>query len=294
MSRPNPSLLAFYRLLLRLYPHRLRLRYQEEMLQSVRDACAERRETPPRLWLRLFTDLLTSSLKEHLLMVRDQAVARPVFFHALILGLILTVMGGSAAVAFQQLLRRGADEPQIQMAEDYAAGLASGQRPSDVIPLPMAIIPTPPIVARREDGSQAQLWTCCSIRMTGGVDIDRSLQPFALVYDESGSPIFSNGFLDQAIPAPPHGVFDYLRSHATDKFTWQPRHGVRIAAVARRIDGPHPGFVLVGRSLALVEDQEGLLYHATFIGWFVLVGLLCAGAALLSRVQSSTLTSEGS
>jgi len=39
-----------------------------------------------------------------------------------------------------------------------------------------------------------------------------------------------------------------------------------------------------------VENQEGLLYHATFIGWFVLVGLLFAGAALLSRVQSSTLT----
>jgi hypothetical protein len=65
---------------------------------------------------------------------------------------------------------------------------------------------------------------------------------------------------------------------------------VRIATVARRIDGPHPGFVLVGRSLTLVENQEGLLYHATFIGWFVLVALLFAGAALLSRVQSSTLT----
>ena len=153
-------------------------------------------------------------------MLRDQAVARPVFFHAVILGLILTVMGGSAAVAFQQLLRRGADEPQIQMADDYAAGLASGQRPSDVIPLPMAIIPTPPIVARREDGSQAQLWTCCSIRMTGGVDIDRSLQPFALVYDDSGNLIFSNGHLDQAIPTPPRGVFNYLRSHSIDKFTW--------------------------------------------------------------------------
>jgi hypothetical protein len=102
--------------------------------------------------------------------------------------------------------------------------------------------------------------------------------------------MLSNGFLDQAIPTPPRGVFNYLRSHAIDKFTWQPRRGVRIATVARRIDGPHPGFVLVGRSLTLVENQEGLLYHATFIGWFVLVGLLCAGAALLSRVQSSALT----
>jgi len=280
MSRPNPSLFALYCLLLRLYPSRLRLRYQDEMLQSVRDACAERREPSPRFWLRLFADLLTSSVKEHLLMLRDQAVARPVFFHAVILGLIFTALGGSAAIAFQQLLRRGADEPQIQMADDYASAMAAGQRPSDVIPRPSVIVLTP-----QEDRPQDPL-----VRIIGGVDIGRSLQPFAVVYDDSGKPIFFNGVLDQAIPTPPRGVFNYLRGHAVDKFTWQPRRGVRIATVARRIDGPHPGFVLVGRSLTLVENQEGLLYHATFIGWFVLVALLFAGAALLSRVQSSTLT----
>jgi hypothetical protein len=286
MRRPNPFLFALYRLLLRFYPSRLRLRYQDEMLQSVRDACAERRGRAPRFWLRLFADLLTSSIKEHLLMIRDQAVARPVFFHALILGLILTMMGGAAAVAFQQLLRRGADEPQIQMADDYAAGLASGQMPSDVIPRPSAIVLTPQVVERGgQDRSIDPL-----IQVVGGVDIGRSLQPFAVVYDDSGKPIFFNGVLDEAVPTPPQGVFNYLRSHSRDKFTWQPRRGVRIAAVARRVDGPHPGFVLVGRSLTLVEEQEGLLYHATFIGWFVLVGLLIAGAALLSRVQSSALT----
>lgn len=292
MSGPNPSLLAVYRVSLRLYPSRLRMRYRGEMLQSVRDAYAERRESVPSFWLRLYVDLLTSSLKEQLFMVRDEVTARPIFFHALTLGLILTLMGGSAAVTFQQLLRRGADQPQIQMADDYAAELASGQRPSDVIPLPTAILPTPPIVVRREDGSKAQLWTCCSIRTTTGVDIGRSLQPFAVVYDDSGNPIVSNGHLDQAILTPPPGVFSYLRSHAIDKFTWQPRRGVRIAAVARRVDGPHPAFVLVGRSLSIVEEQESLLRSATFIGWFVLVALLIAGAALLNRFQSSNLRSR--
>jgi hypothetical protein len=37
-----------------------------------------------------------------------------------------------------------------------------------------------------------------------------------------------------------------------------------------------------------------LLRRATFIGWFVLVGLLFAGAALLSRIQSSAQTASGS
>jgi len=289
MRRPNSFLFALYRLMLRLYPSRLRLRYQDEMLQSVRDACAERNETAARFWLRLFTDLLTSSIKEHLLMIRDQAVARPVFFHALMLGLILTVLGGSAAIAFQQLLRRGADEPQIQMADEYAAGLASGQRPADVIPAPVVLALTPHVGWRGGDEVRTN-----QIQLARGVDIGRSLQPFAVVYDDSGSPVLSNGFLDQAVPVPPHGIFNYLRSYPIDMFTWQPRLGVRIAAVARRVDGPHPGFIIVGRSLTPVEEQEELLRRATFIGWFVLVGLLFAGAALLSRVQSSGLTPQGS
>lgn len=289
MRRPDPFLFALYRLLLRLYPLRLRLRYQDEMLQSVRDACAERNGTAPRFWLRLFTDLLTSSTREHLLMIRDQAVARPVFFHALMLGLILTVLGGSAAVAFQQLLRRGADEPQIQLADEYAAGLASGQRPADVIPAPVVLALTPQVDWRGGDEVRTN-----QVQVARGVDIDRSLQPFAVVYDDGGEPILSNGVLDQTVPTPPHGVFNYLRSHAVDKFTWQPRRGVRIAAVARRFDGPHPGFIIVGRSLTLVEEQEELLRRATFIGWFVLVGLLFAGAALLSRIQSSAQTASGS
>ncbi|MFL6464517.1 MAG: hypothetical protein ACJ73N_08945 [Bryobacteraceae bacterium] len=37
------------------------------------------------------------------------------------------------------------------------------------------------------------------------------------------------GYLDQAVPVPPPGVFDYLRSHGSNKFTWQPRRDVRIA-----------------------------------------------------------------
>jgi hypothetical protein len=289
MSRPNPFLFALYRLLLRLYPLRLRMRYQDEMLQSVRDACAERNGTATRFWLRLFADLLISSIKEHLIMIRDQAVARPVFFHALILGLILTVLGGSAAVAFQQLLRRGADEPQIQMADEYAAGLASGRRPADVIPAPIVLALTPQVDWRGGDEVRTN-----QVQVARGVDIGRSLQPFAVIYDDSGNPIASNGFLDQAVPTPPGGVFNYLRNHAVDRFTWMPSRGVRIAAIAQRVEGPHPGFVIVGRSLTLVEEQEELLRRATFIGWFVLVGLLFAGAALLSRVQSSGVAPQGS
>jgi hypothetical protein len=250
---PNPFLFALYRSSLRLYPWRLRLLYQDQLLQTARDAYAGSTSSL-YFWPSLFADLLKSAMKEHLLMIRDQVIARPIFFHALAIGLILTLMGGSAAATFQQMLRRGANQPQIQMAASYAAEIASGVKPEEAIPY-------------------------------NNVDLERSLEPFAIFYDDQGAPITSNGHLNQTIPSPPHGVFDYLRSHDTDTVTWQPQPNVRIAAVIHRVSGPNAGFLLAGRSLRLVEEQESLFWRMVFIGWFMLVFLLVVGAALLSRFQ---------
>ena len=258
MNSPNPSLFALYRSALRLYPSRLRLLYQDQLLQTVRDAHAECSHSAPRFWLYLFADLLRSSFKEHLLMVRDQAIARPIFFHALTLGLILTLMGGAAAATFQGMLRRGADQPQIQMADSYASKIAAGAQPERVIP-------------------------------PSRVDLQQSLEPFVIFYNDQGVPITAGGYLNQTIPTPPDGVFNYVRAHGHDRITWQPQPGVRIAAIFRRVDGSNPGFVLAGRSLRAVEEEEDLFYHMVFLGWFILVVLLVAGGALLNYAQSIAL-----
>jgi hypothetical protein len=259
MNPPNPFLFALYRRALCLYPHYLRLRYQDQMLQNVRDAHAD---APNSIlfWPSLFTDLLQSSVKEHLLMIqkviREQAIARPIFFHALTLGIVLTLFGCFATFIFQGLLRRGANEPQIQMGAAYASKIESGIKPADAIP-------------------------------RNNVDIENSLEPFTIFYDDDGAPVTATGHLNQTIPTPPAGVFNYVRSHAgrTDNITWQPQPDVRIAAIVRRISGPHPGYLITGRSLRLVEEQENILRDMVFGGWFLVVFLLIAGAALLSRSQ---------
>jgi hypothetical protein len=120
----------------------------------------------------------------------------------------------------------------------------------------------------------------------GHIDLATSLEPFVILYNSDGAPIHSTGYLDDAVPIPPHGVFAYLRTQPIDKFTWQPRPGLRIAAVAQRIDGPTPGFILVGRSLTLVQQQEDRLRVGTFITWFCLMALLIAGAVFLNRAQT--------
>jgi hypothetical protein len=255
---PNPLLFALYRRSLRLYPRRLRLLYPDQFLQTARDAYADSNSSL-YFWSSLFADLLKSAVKEHLLMIRDQVTARPIFFHALTLGLILTLWGAAASLTFQQMLRRGANQPQIQMAASYAAEIASGVNPEQAIP-------------------------------RNNVDLERSLEPFAIFYDDHGAPTIANGHLNQSIPSPPPGVFNYLRSHDTDTVTWQPQPNVRIAAVIHRISGPTPGFILAGRSLRMVEEQESLFWRMVFIGWFMLVFLLVAGAALLSRFQRRNTT----
>jgi hypothetical protein len=257
MKAPNPLLIALYRRSLHLYPHRLRLRYQDQILQTVSDAHANaiiNGRTKPSFWLPLFTDLLKSAVREHLLMIRDEALARPIFFHALTLGILLTLFGAFGAFIFQGLLRHGANEPQTQMAAFYASKIASGVKPSDAIP-------------------------------RNNVDIERSLEPFAIFYNDDGAPVTATGFLNQTIPTPPHGVFNYVRSHTTDTVTWQPQPNVRIAAVVYRVSGPTPGFLLTGRSLRVVEEQENILRNMVFGGWFLVVFLLIAGAALLNRSQ---------
>lgn len=283
MSRPQAPLFALYRHLLHLFPAHLRRAHGPQMLQTLLDAhqdlLASPSPDPPtsrpqsfrpqplsvqalhstRFWTRIFADLLHSSLKEHLIMLRNRLSRNPVLVHAVTLGLILTVLGGGAAATFQGMLRSGANQPQAQMAAFYAAEIASGIRAEEAIP-------------------------------RGYVDLERSLEPFVIFYNDRGTPVTATGYLNQTIPSPPPGVFGYLRSHPTDTLTWQPRPDVRIAAVIHRVSGPNPGFLLSGRSLRLVEEQEAAFWRMAFSGWFVTMLLLGAGALLLQRAQRQILS----
>jgi hypothetical protein len=254
MPAPNPLLLSLYRGALVLYPVRLRHEYREQMLQTLHDAHSERRASAVHFWFRMYADLFESSLTERMYMLRESALKRPVFLYTLALAAVLTLLGGGAAITMQQMLRRGADQPQIEMAKWYTGEINSGEAPADVIP-------------------------------PGYVDLGRSLQPFVIFYDDRGTPGPGTGYLDQVLPAPPAGVFDFVRSHGVENITWQPRSGVRIASVVIRVNGKNPGFLLAGRSLRVVELQTSLLRRMVIGGWIVVMLLLIAGASLLSRAQ---------
>ncbi len=148
-------------------------------------------------------------------------IVRHVLRHWLPLAAVITAMCGLAYLLVQQAGRQGANDPQIQLAEDAAVALAQGAAAESLLPTQ--------------------------------IDVGKSLAPFVIVYDDAGQVVAGSGLLHGEVPAVPAGVLEYTRWRGQDRITWQPERGVRIAAVVVRSEGTNPGFVLAGRSLREVE-----------------------------------------
>ena len=154
---------------------------------------------------------------------------------------VITILCGLVYVSVQQVLRQGANDPQIQMVEDMTMALERG------------------------DTAEA------TIAAMKPVDIGMSLAPFMTIYDAQGVPLFSSGKLNGKLPTLPAGVFKYVRTHGEDRVTWQPEPGVRVAAVVKRVRTFQSGFVLAGRSLREVEKREDRLHDQIILAWSALL-----------------------
>jgi hypothetical protein len=158
---------------------------------------------------------------------------------------LITLFAGLVYVTVQQNFRQGANDPQIQMAEDAASMISAGTQPLAAVP-----------AAR--------------------VDIAKSLAPFMVVYDNSGKVLAASGILDSQVPQIPAGVLAYTNVHGEDRLTWQPKNGVRIATVVAKLTGSQPGFVLAGRNMREVERRESELAEQVLIVWALSMLLVTA------------------
>jgi len=102
-----------------------------------------------------------------------------------------------------------------------------------------------------------------------------SLQPYVLVFDNDKNLIAENAQLNGQAPPFPPSVFDSARSRGQDRITWQPAPGVRSAVVVQPWRG---GFVVVGRSLRLVEERIDQLQLLIGFGWLVTLGSTAVAA----------------
>jgi hypothetical protein len=173
------------------------------------------------------------------------------------IALVIVFVSGLVYVTVQQSLRMGANDPQIQMAEDAATALAAGASPQSVLPNTV-------------------------------VDISTSLAPFLVIYNIDGKPLASSGLFHGIAPLLPEGVFTFTRQNGEDRVSWQPEPGVRAAVVVVAYAGTQPGFVMAGRSLREVEICETNLEKMSGIAMLLALAGLLLIFGLLEFWQSRT------
>lgn len=244
-----------YAAVMHLYPVPFREAYAPAMRQAFHDALQDRTLSRRTFLPLVLRDLVISLLKEHFAMARETFSRPALMYNALVLCALATGLALALNVIPQQVLRLGANDPQIAMAGDMAAtldqyGVTDGLRQGALLTL---------------------------LGGSGKVDMAQSLSPFVIVYDDRGRTLASQAILDGITPVPPVGIFNYVRTHKEDRISWQPRHDVRIAAVIQRVDGPQPGFVLAGRNMREVESREALVGQLAGLTWIGMIGVILVG-----------------
>ena len=165
---------------------------------------------------------------------------KKIFIYFLPLAVITTLLCGLIYTVTQQNIRMSANDPQIQIAEDYATLLTNGMQPQLLIPQ----------------------------RKT---DISKSLATYVIIFNDKGDAILSSAILDNKTPTPPKSIFNHVRNSEETRITWQPKQDVRSAIVITRYNGINPGFVLVGRSIKEIEIREDNALKITALGWIVIM-----------------------
>lgn len=162
------------------------------------------------------------------------------------LAFALTVVCGLIYGTVQQNYRQSANDPQIQMVEDIIDALNTGLQPGNL-------------------NSPVKL------------DMAKTLSPFMIVYNATGTPIVSSGYLNNQIPILPTGVFDYAKARGQHRLTWSPQPDVRVAAVIQYYQTPptaeikdgQSGFVLAAKSLRDIEKNINQALYLALIGWII-------------------------
>ncbi len=179
-------------------------------------------------------------------------ILRAAVLHWLPTAVALVAVCGLIYVTGQQLYRRSADDPQIQMAGDAARELENGT-PDEIIPAEK-------------------------------VEISQSLAPYLIVFDVNGNPVASNARLHGQIPAFVTGALRAARQKGENRITWQPEAGVRSAVVIVPVAGGEKGFVLAGRSL---REAESRIQDLTYLTGAGLAGSLAA--SLIAAIVADLL-----
>ena len=159
--------------------------------------------------------------------------------------LVVSLLNGLVYGAMQQVLRLGANDPQIQLAEDTAAQLAAGGAPSEVLP-------------------------------TRTVDIGESLAPYIMVYTEQGQPSAHPPLYMASSPNSPAASSTTCAAGARSVSPGSPTPECAALLSSCPFQAQSAGFVLAGRSLREVERRAEELLWEVAAAWGVMMLVVSA------------------
>ena len=173
------------------------------------------------------------------------------------LAVVITCLCGLIFLVVQQDIRIGANDPQIQIAEDVSNALSQGANPNYFVP-------------------------------QGTTELSKSLATYIMIFDKNGKLTNTSVVLNGKNPVIPQGAFATTQTKPTKetRFTWQPQKGVRSAVVLDYYQGKNTsGFVLVGRSIKEVEIREDSEQMIVFLGWAVTMLISLAAVFVVSKIK---------
>lgn len=174
------------------------------------------------------------------------------------LGVAIVFVFGAIYLVAQQNYRTAANDPQVQIAEDLMAQMDAGQ-------------------------------SSVSLNEITKVDMEFSTSTFIIAYDRDKKIIANSSTLAGETLSPPTETLnnikedDLLLPKNQNRFTWEPKNGVRIATVI--IKG-EKGYVLAGRNMR--EEELRIRTIQILEGIFMLFAL---GATLATTFLMDLLVS---
>ncbi len=178
----------------------------------------------------------------------------------IVLTVLITLIFGSIYCVTHQIYRANANDPQVEVTNQVA----------DVI---NQNVPLDAIVSEAEQ-----------------IDMAQSLSLFVMIFDKDKKLIGSSAVIDGQTPTPSDQAFEVAKSSGDKRFTWEPKTGVKVAAVLKMVGDK--GYVLAGRSLKEVETRQAGLIKTLAIGWAASVLSVAVLSLLLKPRQSIAIIEE--
>lgn len=152
-------------------------------------------------------------------------------------------------VVGQQNLRMGANDPQIQIAEDTALSFSKNEEPV--------------FIKNNKDKNGKDII----------IDMKKSLLPFIMLYDKDFKLILSSARLGENVVEIPMGVLENAKKKGETRITWEPEKGVRNAIIVVYFKDVKEGYLISGRSLREVEYRTSQLNSIVLLSWFIFVSM---------------------